>query len=232
MPDVKEKPIILNDKEKSIILNKIDIDNINNRIEKEICNDTINKLKDTYLINEYKECKSVQKKIKELELILDKHNVEIKKKELIINDYILDLIPAGTKGVIRGNKFNSIVKNTINNLKLDNERFEICFEKKCVSQITSEIPDWYILEKLTNKVIIGMNQLDLFGGGQQINRGYKYLIDNKHNTENSKLLCVICNKIKFTNNKNKAYKLFEVGYSNNTLCYLKNIETIINNYFK
>jgi hypothetical protein len=63
-----------------------------------------------------------------------------------------------------------------------------------------------------------MNQLDLVGGGQQMNRGYKYLIDNKHNTEKSKLLCVICNKINFVSNKNKAYKLFEVGFSNNTLC--------------
>ena len=57
------------------------------------------------------------------------------------------------------------------------------------------------------------------------------LIDNKNNTEKSKLLCVVCNKINFNNNKNKAYKLFEIGYLNNTLCYIKNIETIINNYF-
>ena len=209
----------------------LNLDYINNRIDKEICNDTINKLKDIYLIDEYKKCKSVQNKIKKLELILLKYNTETNNKELILNDYILELIPAGTKGVIRGNKFNNIVKDTINNLKLSEDRFEICFEKQCQLCITSEIPDWYIFEKSTNKVIIGMNQLDLWGGGQQINRGYKYLIDNKHNTVTSKLLCVICNKIKFNSNKNKAYKLFEIGYLNNTLCYIKNIELIINKYF-
>ena len=209
----------------------INIEYINNRIENEVCNDTINKLKDTYLINEYKECKSVKNEISKLKSILEKYNIETNKKESIINDYILELIPAGTKGVIRGNKFNTIVKDTINNLKLNNERFEICFEKQCKSCITSEKPDWYILEKLTGKVIIGMNQLSLGGGGQQLNRGYKYLIDNKHNTENSKLLCVICNKIKFTSDTNKEYKLFEVGYKNDTLCYIKNIESIINKYF-
>ena len=76
-------------------------------------------------------------------------------------------------------------------------------------------------EKLIEFLII--NQLDLVGGGQQLNRGYKYLIDNepgekvltfssarlgktlrvspnKHNTTKSKLLCVICNKIIFNNN--------------------------------
>ena len=234
--------------------NLINVKSINNRIEQESCIDTINKLKDTYLLDEYKKCKSVQNQIKKLELILEKYNIKSNTKDNFINDYILELIPAGTKGVIRGNKFNSIVKNTITNLQLNNERFEVAFEKQCKSCITTEKPDWYILEKSTDKVIIGMNQLDLVGGGQQLNRGYKYLIDNepgekvltfssarlgktlrvspnKHNTTKSKLLCVICNKIIFNNNTNKAYKLFEVGFTNNTLCYIKNIESIINNYF-
>ena len=206
-------------------LNSLDLNSINNRINTEFCVNTVNKLKDTYLLNEYKECKSVKNEIKKLELILDKYNIETKKKELILNDYILNLIPPGTKGVIRGNKFNSIVKDTINDLKLNTERFEISFEKQCQICITSEIPDWYILEKSTGKVIIGMNQLDLWGGGQQINRGSKYLINNKNNTEKSKLLCVVCNKININSNKNKVYKLFEIGYSNNTLCYIKNIES-------
>jgi hypothetical protein len=212
-------------------LNNLDLNSINNRINTEFCVNTVNKLNDTYLLNEYKECKSVKNEIKKLELILEKHNIETKKKELILNDYILNLIPPGTKGVIRGNKFNSIVKDTINDLKLNTERFEISFEKQCQTCITSEIPDWYILEKSTGKVIIGMNQLDLWGGGQQINRGSKYLINNKNNTEKSKLLCVVCNKININSNKNKVYKLFEIGYSNNTLCYIKNIESIINNFF-
>jgi hypothetical protein len=212
-------------------LNNLDLNSINNRINTEFCMNTVNKLKDTYLLNEYKECKSVKNEIKKLELILEKYNIETKKKELILNDYILNLIPPGTKGVIRGNKFNCIVKDTINDLKLNTERFEISFEKQCQTCITSEIPDWYILEKSTNKVIIGMNQLDLWGGGQQINRGSKYLINNKNNTEKSKLLCVVCNKININSNKNKVYKLFEIGYSNNTLCYIKNIESIINNFF-
>lgn len=218
----------------SIVYNEdkkyLNIDYINDRINKEICYDTINKLKDLYLIDEYKKCRSVKNAINKLETILKNHNIEDKKK-LIINDYLLELIPAGTKGVIRGNKFNTIVKNAINNLKLDNKRFEICFEKHYNSYIITERPDWYIKDKKTDKVIIGMNQLDLWNGGQQLNRGFKYLIDNKNNTGKSKLLCVICNEIKFVNNKKKVYKLFETGFHNNTLCYIKNLDTIINKYF-
>ncbi len=29
----------------------------------------------------------------------------------------------------------------------------------------------------------------------QLNRGFKYIENNKHNNKNSKLLCVVCNKI-------------------------------------
>ena len=40
------------------------------------------------------------------------------------------------------------------------------FEKKNEFHFTTEMPDWYVLEKTTNKITIGMNQLDLWGGQQ------------------------------------------------------------------
>lgn len=209
-----------------------EVEFINNRIANEICHDTITQLNDDNLLGEYRECKSVNNEINILKNILDKY-MDNDKKELIINEYLLKLIPAGTKGVIRGNKFNKIIKQEIENMQLDKERFEICFEKQCQTKITSEKPDWYILDKQTNKVIIGMNQLDLWGGGQQLNRGSKYLVNNQTNTADSKLLCVVCNEKKFTDSskKTKPFKLFEVGFTNNTLCYIKNLKNIINNYF-
>lgn len=209
---------------------EITMEDINTRIKQEICYKTIEELTDEKLLCEYKECNSVKKAINELSNILDKYiNEETKQK--IIQEYLLQLIPAGTKGVIRGNKFNSIIKEFIISLSLNPEEFDVCFETKCETHLTTEIPDWYILQKPTNKIIIGMNQLDLWGGGQQINRGSKYIENNKHNNENSKLLCVVCNRIQFKSKKNKAYKLFETGFKNNTLCYLNNLQNIINQYF-
>ena len=217
--------------------NKLDshIEKINNRIKNEICYETINKLKDDKLLDEYKKFDSVNNQINKLTKILEKYKIDVSNQKLILNDYLLELIPAGTKGVVRGLKFNNIVKTTIENINLDKDRFDVCFEKECELCITAEKPDWYILEKSTKKVIIGMNQLSLWGGGAQSNRGDKYLIDNKYNTENSKLLCVVCNEIQFNNTskvKNKTYKLFEIGFTNDTLCYLKNLENIIKNYYK
>jgi len=209
---------------------ELSIKDVNKIIEEQCCRATEEALTDTNLMSEYENCPSVQKAINKLRDVLGKYiNEETKQK--IIQDYLPHLIPPGTKGVIRGNKFNNIVKQFITKLALDTDRFEICFEKKCEGHFTTEIPDWYILEKSTNKIIIGMNQLDLWGGGQQLNRGSKYIENNKHNNENSKLLCVVCNEIQFKSKKNKAYKLFETGFENNTLCFINNLQNIIIAYF-
>ena len=143
-------------------------------------------------MSEYRNCNSVKNEIKKLSSVLVAY-IDEETNQKIIDDYLLRLIPPGTKGVIRGNKFNKIVEKFITDMALDANRFEVCFEKKCDTHFTSEIPDWYILEKSTNKIIIGMNQLDLWGGGQQLNRGSKYIENAEHNTTTSKLLCVVCN---------------------------------------
>ena len=217
-------------KVKLIIESELSMEEINSRIKQEICYKTLEELTDERIICQYKDCNSVKNEIKKLGNVLEKYT-DKETSQKIIQEYLLELIPAGTKGVIRGNKFNNIVKQFIINLQLDTERFEICFEKKCHYHFTSEIPDWYILEKSTNKIIIGMNQLDLWGGGQQLNRGSKYIENNKHNNKDSKLLCVVCNEIQFKSKKNKAYKFFEIGFENNTLCYLNNLQNIITSYF-
>jgi len=206
------------------------MEDINIRIKREINYEILEELTDVKLMDEYKECNSVKNEIQKLSEVLSKYTDETTKCN-IIRDYLLHLIPSGTKGVIRGNKFNKLVKQFITKLELDTNRFDICFEKMAEKHLTAEIPDWYIFEKTTNKIIIGMNQLDLWGGGHQLNRGFKYIENNKHNTDNSKLLCVVCNEIQFKTNKSKAYKLFETGFKSNTLCYLNNLQNIIISHF-
>lgn len=201
---------------------------INVRIEHEFCLDTYLQLSDNNMMKDYIECPSVINKIKTLDIILNKYvNADI--KYAIINDYINYLIPPGTKGVIRGNKFNSIIKNCIINMGLDKDRFVLEFEKNCPHYNTLERPDWFIYDNVSKKVIIGMNQLDLWNGGHQINRGNKYILEG-NNTDLLKTLCVVCNKVEVKKH-NKIYNILEKGFRNNTLCYIKNLPTIINNFF-
>lgn len=210
---------------------------INSRIQTEVCNDSIDQLSDESLMPIYSESDSVKRKIEEFKTLLKKYDELLLEhpsdiaQTTLLNVCRIHLIPAGTKGVIRGNRFNQLVKNKIYSFGLDTNRFDIQFEMDCVSHPTSEIPDWYILEKDTHRVIIGMNQLSLWGGGQQSNRGSKYIINSEHNTQISKLVCVVCNNIQFKSPNSKEYKLFEIGFQNNTICYLTNLQNIITSYY-
>jgi len=113
---------------------------INKRIKKEIDLSIIEKLKDENLIEEYKNCKSVNNKILQLQTILNKYiDTDINLK--IINEYFINLIPPGTKSCIRGNKFNKYIKEYLLKLNLDSDIYELKFETKC--KYVSEIPDWY-----------------------------------------------------------------------------------------
>ena len=101
------------------------------RIQQEYCDEVNNCISDAKLLEEYKKCVSVQNETTKLKNILDHVIDDEDKKEQIIDEYIYELIPAGTKGVIRGNQFNRIVKSIVLDFPLDPSRFEICFEKKC-----------------------------------------------------------------------------------------------------
>ena len=208
------------------------IETINQRIENEYDEIVFNQLSDVNLIDQYKDCKSVKKKIKILSSILEKQNIEDDIRNNIINEFLFNLIPPGTKAAVRGNNFNKIIKEKIKEFKLDTNKYEIKFEENCPKVNTSEIPDWYILEKSTNKLIIGMNQVDLWSGGAQMNRAFKYLVNNEINNENTKLLCVVCNKKKIKNENNKVFKIFKSGFDKDTLCYVKNLENIIKSFFE
>jgi len=211
-----------------------DIIRINERIKKEICYTTISLLTDENLLPVYKKSDSVIKELEKQGKMLNKF-VNSEQKQNIQNDpdNILQLIPAGTKGVIRGKCFNDIVKAHLEKNNTDSDRFDLRFEENCniKEYRTSEKPDFTLREKPTNKIIIGMNQTDLWAGGAQINRGSKYIEGNKHNTEKSKLLCVVCNEVQLSSKKNKTFKLFETGFKNDTLCYLNNLQNIINSFF-
>jgi len=101
----------------------INLDYINNRIDSEICENTINKLKETYLLNEYIECKN------EINKTSVKINENIEKlKSLKINfNNIIDPKNISKPELI--DEFDSIVIETINIIKLNNKKLDICINK-------------------------------------------------------------------------------------------------------
>lgn len=110
-------------------MTELSMDAINSRIKKEFCSASYTELTDEKLLVEYKNSTSVKNNIKKLENILEKY-IDEETKQKIIQEYLFQLIPAGTKGVIRGKKFNDLVKQYILKLELDETKYDIKFEKK------------------------------------------------------------------------------------------------------
>ena len=106
---------------------ELSMEDINARIKQEVCYETLEELTDAKLMCEYKDCNSVKNEIKKLSDILEKY-IDEETKHKIIQEYLLQLIPAGTKGVIRGNKFNKLVKQEI--FKISHEDYPVIYKKK------------------------------------------------------------------------------------------------------
>lgn len=213
-----------------------ELDTINKRVRNTFCPDTWKKLDRSACIDEIQEFPSfIQRKNSFLSYFSDdeKHVAE---KLMDNKAFIIDfLITPSMLSSVVGRKFNNLVKDKI--LSIDafkDAPYEIEFEKNHHTYVSAEIPDFTIYNKDTQKCIIGMNQIDLWKGGHQTNRGDKYITNPPHNDPNVLLLAVIASNEKcfFTkrNSKSKHFMLFKKGFQNDTLCYIKDIERIAKNW--
>jgi uncharacterized membrane protein YheB (UPF0754 family) len=94
------------------------LDEINKIINEQVCHDTIEKLSDENLFDQYKKSKSVEILYDKLTRKLEKYINDVNMSSAV-SEIMVDLIPPGTKGVIRGNAFNKIVETHIKNLDLN-----------------------------------------------------------------------------------------------------------------
>jgi len=209
-----------------------EIKEINEEVQRQYCNETEDAISDEKMLVVYKETDSVKKQTKILKEILKEESIDSEKIDTILSKYILSLIPPGTKGVIRGNKFNKLVEKKLKSFELSDDFIVKC-EKQHPDFETSEIPDWYIYQISTKKIMIGMNQLDLWSGGAQSNRGAKYILDeSKHQNPNVKNVSVICKNKVISSVHNKMFKIFQIGFKEKRLCYINGIHKIVKDFFQ
>ena len=136
--------IMLNNLKKTINILKNNIINVDNKlstvskipinkkletiINKDICKNTINKLKETYLLNEYKECKN------EINKTSVKINENIDKLKSLKINFNNTVDPKSISKPELIDEFDSIYRETIDIIKLNNKRLEICFAKNILHQ--------------------------------------------------------------------------------------------------
>ncbi len=217
----KHQEAVKKAEEKRILLqqNQERIDEINRLIDEQYDELIERQLSDENLQDIFLQQSSSQENIRYFHNLFEKiiKNDELsddRKIEMIINQLKLDdkIISHGTKGTIRGKTFNTIVQEKINSMELDSELFEVKFD--------TEYSDFSIKEKETGKEIVGINYLK--------NNLGKY-IDSQQN-KRKKVLCVIAKKENFSN-ITKIFQTYEKGLKNDTICFVRNLPNIINNFF-
>jgi hypothetical protein len=208
----------------------MNVEQLNLFLKRQVCPEVLEQLSDQTLLPLFLASVSMKRKTNRIKEILSPLQ-ESEMKEIILQKCLVEMIPPGTKGVIRGNMFNSIVKNKIKDLNLCPNRFSIGFEKNDLHIKFDEIPDWYILDKSTQRVLIGMNQLDLWAGGHQLNRASKYIQKSMDLPVDFKLVCVVCNPIQITSEKSKVTRILQRGISENILCFVKYLPSFILSHF-
>lgn len=129
---------------------------INKKIEETYDKDLYERLSDKSLLNLFQSQKSTHNKMKQLRNICVNYIHNEKIIENIINDFLLNLIPAGTKGVVRGIQFNKLIKEKILSFYSNNKNLEIYFEKPDEIINTDEIPDFLIINRNNNKKILDL----------------------------------------------------------------------------
>lgn len=197
------------------------------RINAQYCAKTYDALSDIALQKEYVKTKGFAQQNRKLESILKRHVADNKTIDIILAEYTAQLVSPSVKSAVRGAEFNRLVKEFLLDLKLP-KYFDIQFEKPLAK--ISERPDWYIIAN--GKTLIGMNQMDLWGGGHQLNRGDKY-INQIPLSDNERLICVVCNKIDISNKRRttKVFQIVEKGIRTNAICYLGGLKKLIYEYF-
>ena len=174
---------------------------------------------------------SVRKEKKRITTILKKEILTITEEQCEKATLALLKIPPGSKGVVRGNLFNAIIKEELQKMPFyitHQKEFSLTFETYHPDFLCQERPDWYLYHIPTKHILIGYNQIDLWTGGQQGNRGSKYIMEDRfHETPNKKILSVICKYYQAKSNTSKPFKLFQKGITTNRLCYAGHIEEIV-----
>ena len=132
----------------------------------------INKLNDMNMYHIYRRSKKLQdvidKTIESIEKIVP---INTDRSRRILRRELMPVLTSpGLKATARGELFNKYIQKLI----LKHKYVHAEFEKK--TKYMPEIADWII--RVGDKTYIGYNQLDLWSGGAQINRGAKYILDD------------------------------------------------------
>jgi hypothetical protein len=211
----------------------INIKHLNAEILQQYDRYTEDKFKDIQLMSSYITSPSMKNGVlKKLDEVQKELKLDERQTRMFMKKMLPLVIPPGVKANIRGQVFNKYIKNILCNFA-KGKKVTVEFEKK-VSDM-SEIADW-VMHLEGGRTIIGYNQLDIWNGGAQINRGGKYVLDEglhrRLKKKNTFIVCIVARKLILKGSESKLARIINVGLRHNILMWPKGLKTYINQMYK
>jgi hypothetical protein len=219
---------------------------INNMATDTIINDTydtqiVSKLNDAFFLSRCNQSAPTIRNRATLNKILLSYKIRKATRERICDRAVPLLVPPGVKASFRGSQLNKLINQRLTRLVKKIPGVSIVFEQshKKISTVIHERPDWLVTTK-DGRMLVGFSQVALWGGGQQLNRGAKYVLDNRLHTALARkgitLVCVVAEKPKSMvatmSKASKLRKIMDIGIQKHRILYPKALETFIRSFAK
>lgn len=175
---------------------------------------------------------SIKNKCEEIHAILRSCRLKKSMQSKILQKMIPYIIPQGTKGNIRGNMLNDMVKQRVTTITRNKKKLTAFFEyiPKKLRGIIHERPDW-VIEHADGHMVVGYTQIDLWGGGQQINRAAKYILNDALHKQlqkmNVKLICLVTKKPTLSRKKCKTQTVIRKGFKTGRIILPKSLPSVV-----
>ena len=160
--------------------------------------------------------------------VLKKHNV--KQIDKVMIDLIPFIVPVGAKSNARGHAFNKIVCEELR--RICSKKKYLTFVAEYNHKLFHERLDWMIINTKTNQNICGYNQIDLWSGGHQLNRGSKYVLDDhlhkRLKLKKLSLVNIVLDGPVSLRKNTKVFKIVSHGVKNNRLFTLSMFKKFLN----
>ena len=196
----------------------------------------VKSLNDGHFLNRCNKSAPTIKNCATLDNILKSYKIRKVTRERICARAIPLLVPPGVKACIRGHQLNKLINERLSRLVKKLPGVSILFEQthKKISALVHERPDWLVTAS-DGRMMVGFSQVALWGGGAQLNRGAKYILDHKLHTALARkgitLVCVVAEKppslIAGMRKASKLRKIMDIGIQKRSIVYPKALPALI-----
>lgn len=165
-------------------------------------------------------------------IISDTLRISNTKQSVLVEKLMTHFVSHGIKSSLRGIQFNKEVAKIIKPLVM--RKRHIVFTLEPTHKLLFEKPDWMLYNINTRSTIVGYNQIDLWSGGHQINRGAKYILDKalhaKLSRHKVKLVAVVAGGPSSLKEDTKKYNIINTGIEKNRLFTPSTIQALIRKF--